>query len=486
MGHWKQLQLLLNVVTPKQQIEYLNMSSELPGRPYCSHLALKSNNIKFIKRFIEFTQSVGLDLSKQNFMANSLLVENPELLKAVLQANIHNINDPITPTSGETLLHHAARATNGYNPDDELHCQNFECFKLLLKHKEINPNLKDVNGYTPAMRCVVSNKVGFLQHMLGIAPSGSGIRKAATANYKFNSNRIRDEIKEETTDNEWKLDDIDTLQDNFGRNCLVIAAGWGYLGMLKLLLQVGNWKNQKEAALHLCATSANGYSSTDPLQCKNYQCFKLLVEQKDININSKDKVGKNTTALLCFKKKKYEYLNYLMNNHSINWKLQSNSRGENCLMLAAQQSNLELLSGLLKLKRDFNINTTDNKQKTVINYCVTTLEGYSRNTPLICQNYRCFKLLLNDKGVDINIRDEDGNSPAMNCFKTSKFVFLDYLIKQNKQLQWKLQANNLGENCITLAAMQSRYSLLERMKTIHCYVVSRLFLFTVFCLVLLL
>lgn len=220
------------------------------------------------------------------------------------------------------------------------------------------------------------------------------------------------------------------LQDEDGFTPLMTCARWQQTNVVYFLLNkepnidVNMVNKQGMNALMLAIDNYYRYSS--------YDICKLLLKRSDININMADKSGRTIAHYIAASAdiKIFD----LFKDKNINWNAQ-NDQGSTCLGTACTLGRLELVEALIQLdkvdvnlgtclfdvivyghvevldklleRKDFKINVQQTdpfyKGKSALHFCVE-LEDFAKS-------YQLTKALLNRPDIDVNIQDNDGNTP---------------------------------------------------------------------------
>jgi ankyrin repeat protein len=139
----------------------------------------------------------------------------------------------------------------------------------------------------------------------------------------------------------------------------------------------------------------------------------LLNLKEKIKINAKDYKG-NTPLFYSIIEDKIEYFEILMKEKEISYDI-TNDAGMNIFHLSCYYNRNKILSFLLKNDKLNNLlNSTSSNGFTPLHYCV------------ISNSISCLTLLLNQK-VNVNIQDENGDTPLHLAFKKNNFQFIYYL-----------------------------------------------------------
>ena len=441
--------------------ECLTMPTKAIMKQYCLHLAINSGSTEMVKKliheadllsinfgcFVDYQGFTGLskgwrlyrddgrqdiikvllnsssyiDMNNEIWFMTASLMNNEEILKCFVESQSVK-NDTTIFSKG--LLGCAAT----YEHSDADKSVNFKCFKILLEQKEIDVNIKDENGCSVFFHCVERGKLKCLQYLLD----------------KYNVNQ-------------------DCLKNNKNKNVLHIAAQSANYEMLRILLTKVESQNlineqeeeKKKTPLLVCTDSRQGYDAENPIECNHFKCFKLLLSQPNIDVNIKDESG-YCAFLNCFNLVRIEYIKFLYENSNRNnykWKLDKlesivSMNNRNGLHQAVKQSSYEILKYCLEcttLGSNTNaLNMRDKDGRTPLTLCVRSRVRYDYHDEVECDNSKCFKILLQHKGIDVNIIDKNGYSALLFAVREDKLKFVRYMVENKDRI-------DLSDNCWTVS-----------------------------------
>ena len=253
------------------------------------------------------------------------------------------------------LLTCVSEVKNGYDSNNELECNNFQLFKLLLSQSKIDINICDDDDNSPLMKCIYHNKLEYVKYLL---------------------EKIRIDTK------------LFLKRNHNGENIFHIAAKGGSYTTLDYIINGNNTitkkiitklinqkdKTKERTPLLTCIEEKyNGYDSNNELNCNNFKIFTLLLLQSGINVNIKDK-EKRSIFINCVYCNKLEYIKYLeKNNGEFDWKLKEDIINADILTLKNNISDIvtkydchKTMNYLLleKTKTKRKINNSDNSNNT--------------------------------------------------------------------------------------------------------------------------
>ena len=335
-----------------------------------------------------------------------------------------------------TAINACAFTMLGFDKSNEKQCANFRCFELLLKQRDINPSIGTwhhdyytncgttvvtFTGYSTLIYCVWREKLQFIKYLID------------------NCNIIG---KNE--------------RDYLNQNAMMLDVAFKPNKYLKILLDSNifdiNHVSDYGSILQHCSRVTwwyQGYNPRKPLHCPIFDCIKLLLSNEDINSNIKDFDG--YTPLMSFiVNDKYLYFKYLIELNEnrpmgCKWQLGDitkdiNDRNENLLYVAAKYGRFKCLKLLLSLKIFTNINYIGGKNNdTILNACINSknYQTYNVSTYQECDNYKCFKLILSQKGIDPSIKNKFGYDSFDLCYRADKREYLKEL------KEWKKKSRSL-------------------------------------------
>ena len=251
---------------------------------------------------------------------------------------------------------------------------------------------------------------------------------------------------------------------------LIQAIRNGLYRCVKYLLNTG-WFNinakcgRKQATPLLeCIASTVNYEPGDVFNCANFKIFNLLLDHPGIDVNIRDDDG-NGFVGWCQIRAKQEYINRIVEKYNMKnedsdddqeqeWKINESmirneySRYEiaDKIIRASSDSVYEQLKSILDstesesvkngIKISDVINIIGPVDGTALSNVITTMTNYDKKNPLENDNFKCLKLLLDQKGIKLNIVDNSNNindSIETQCLRAHKVEFYQYLVKRFPQ-----------------------------------------------------
>ena len=379
----------------------------------------------------------------------------------------------------------------------------FKCFQRLLSEPGIDVNIKSHEEFTPLLRAIVFQRYEYVEYL--IKSSGKfGWELDLDACDQDGDNALYYAVSEGEANilkllletNHFDLNS----QGSAGSNPLLVCAksskdDLDTLECLKLLLTYDNTKSSSSSSSNNSNTTNENDESKDELK----------TGRKKVNINVSDKDG-FTPFIYCLMLRKRECANFVIENcgNEIDW-LATDRNGNDAVYYAVSQANSEVIELMFKNKsfiaamnsihnKTYAINQTYPKKGRFLKINHTSddstdsdndddengkdrngsnalqravlgaLKGSKGSILHICANYvvrhqsdlQIFQKLLEIKNIDVNTRDQFGNTPLMLAVLRGKFEFVKYLMENNGKKKWKVDLNavdNEGYNCLHVAAM---------------------------------
>ena len=165
----------------------------------------------------------------------------------------------------------------------------------------------------------------------------------------------------------------------------------------------------------------------------------------------------------------YDIAEYLFKNRT---KLKfdataKDKRNEDALYGAIEKSQYKIAKMLLdsKLFNQINIQSTAHRlSMSLLSVCAITRYGYDSDNSESCDNFRCFKLLLNQPGIDVNLAGKDNVGPLLYLVARRKYIFIKYMIDNNERLKLKLDIlarDEVGSDALRKAIWMSAFNILK-------------------------
>ena len=241
------------------------------------------------------------------------------------------------------------------------------------------------------------------------------------------------------------------------------------------------------------AISPHKYDNQKPLLCDHFACFSMLANCNGVNFSVVNKYGLDIVDILIMYKK-LKYLDHLcekfsskcdiLTKESID-KRKSNYKIAEKLVIAAMKSDITTLKEILTLNKDTMkeyINLCAHSKwysnsgtyiAPVISVCAETMYGYDATSPEnVGSNFECFKLLISQSGIDVNIGCWTWSDSQWNGYmgyttlqllaQRGKYYYIEYLVStgDSSGLVIKDVINGYGKNC--LQEILSANNLMEK------------------------
>ena len=219
------------------------------------------------------------------------------------------------------VLHTCVKTMTGWEDKNPTTCANYRVFNLLLNQKGVDLGYCNVNGFNVWHMVFQSVKVSFLDLLVSKTTksewkiyfntpvsrgSGRQCTHLALKSGDANSVVMLAKLKQMSMDKKFK-DVIDMTCQNFHGHTVyyTVMSSHSYFYALKLLFdeKQDNRKYINTMITNVLQTRI-GYDSKNPLQCENYQFFKILLNQSGIK--------GETVMQACVEQKRVEYLELLM------------------------------------------------------------------------------------------------------------------------------------------------------------------------------
>ena len=322
----------------------------------------------------------------------------------------------------------------------------FRCFKLLFETKEIQYMLKQ--GKAKAL----------LRNMISGRDNVEFVQELIDTHDKF----------------DWNLDFTTAYYPEYHENYLSQAITRGQFKIARYFLEK-KWFNINQACdirgmkpILQCIESLSNYDGENVIDCNNFKIFDLLLQQREIDLNVRDRNGNGIVGWIQMKRK-YKFIDHLIEKsqeirkenekkhrdddekdyYENEWKLDEKSIEEELnrydiadeIISAAKKSDYSKLESLLNTKSIQNIisdviNIVGSRDRTTaLMACIKTETGYDKNKPRKNNNFKVFKLLLSQKGIDPLKRVTDNNrgfviDPALQCLSSKKIEFFKYMVEK--------------------------------------------------------
>ena len=255
-------------------------------------MALLRNKADFLEYFINCNM-IGLQMNiatGENTVMMAARLGLYESLKVLIDHHLGTENIKCVAGTHLSAFHHVDIIDGQeYKPANQ---NRFECFKLLLTNLgtayEINPNVRDMDGNSIFLCCIIENRLSFLRFLI-----------------------------ENNGQYGWVLNELDNDVNNYGENGLIIAAKYSSLEVLIFFLEeLKLFNNKINDANHnglnpllISAWTHQQFNKNNQKSCKNYQCFVKLLSQPNIDTKCKDRDG-NDVIKMCEKNGKTDFISH--------------------------------------------------------------------------------------------------------------------------------------------------------------------------------
>ena len=450
--------------------EALTVECKNESKFCCIHFAMQNENSEMIDEITRISQQLGIQWQdNKNSQKNieAILFEavkknkfsSLELLLRVWQTYLKDISF----SSGEynrTLLHCCGAVKTERDSEEEK--ENLKCFKLLLQQPGVDVNIVD-DDFGPVMFYLIHREK--MDHIKLFIEYGNQQDKAKV----------------------WKspMADLKLQKNKYGDRNIIIAARYSRYEVMKYLFdnnlvanvncQTGNEFDNRTSLIEIAASDF-GYSSNGDNRenLDNFRCFTLLLDQQDIDINITDGNG-NSVLYSLISHNKLAFIQYMVTKYDKDEKklqfskLKSvrNSEDDSMIVLAARYSSYDVLKYLLEENWVSDINQHCGRSRnTALSICSQTVHGYKlvtnknkrENGEDDCDAFKCWKLLLSQPDIDINVQDDDGDTPFILSVKADKPQFVGFMI--DNAIGWNSNADtNSSKYKWTLDNLRSQADL---------------------------
>lgn len=256
--------------------------------------------------------------------------------------------------------------------------------------------------------------------------------------------------------------------NNFGRNCLSFASEHNKLPIVKELIAAGAEIDAVDkngnTALHFAAENGNG--TLDVVQF-------LLEKQADPNL--KDNDGWNS-LMFATSKGDVKIVKYLVSNKAETKII--NKEGWSPLMIAVSIKNVELARYFVDLNCDPNIISTEGQNQSALTIAIENdqKEIIEFLVPKVDLKLTAFKAaengdlkvleLLNLKGVNLNIVDQQQRSPLMlACVHEANLDVVTFLVLLGCDPN---AINDQSQNCLHIASLNGNIKIVRHLISLKC------------------
>lgn len=341
-----------------------------------------------------------------------------QTLEYLVQSKLFDINEQ--NKNKETILHQCAIST--LNPS--AFCDAME---LIMNEKNCQINIIDSKGNTALMHCM---------------------KQYDTEGCQLVIKQMLDR------------DDIDcSVVNDDEMSGLSIACFYNNLTAIKLCLKSGKFDNMLsrtgkngENYLHYIMIGAHDNNNERKMYPEKQdvivQCIDAVLTHNNklmekaswnsnnmIDVNCIMKAGKGlgegmlTPFMMAVTYQFEKVVKKLLSVKTIDVTISSNIDNKNALMVACQQSNYEILKLLIDSGK-FNglINEVGGQDADTALHCVCKSHlKWTRQSEMECDNFRCFKLLLNLPGINVTMKNRSDLTVGHICIQKKKNAFIKYL-----------------------------------------------------------
>ena len=233
---------------------------------------------------------------------------------------------------------------NEYNETAIMVACRFNILKIvifLLKYKNIDLTIKDVEGYTPFLYVCKYGHLDIIKVLI------NKVKLDTTNYYEKNALIIAYENK-----HLYVVDYLIKTKPEMFLNFLYNACKNNYLYLVKKLVEQNKYIN-KDILFITCINNC-------------FDIFKYLLKNTNYDINWCDSRNNNLLLIAC-KKNYLNIVKYLIKKTKINIHLQNNEKN-NALLIASKKNNTDIIRYLVS-KTDIDINVTNIKNKNLLYYC---------------------------------------------------------------------------------------------------------------------
>ena len=300
----------------------------------------------------------------------------------------------------------------------------------LLRHPEINVNIKDIEGIT-ALGYALEHKNKKMAMLL-------------MENTQFDWHQISD----------YSIFHFIFALESF-ENQLFTCFNVDYNTRLGIAVKAGC--KDIVTGLLKCSEVDVNYQKTrwdktvlmEAVESENYEIIELLLQHPGIDLNKRAHFGK-TVLMEAVERRAYYIVELLLQHPGIDLNKQYNDRST-ALMLAVR-TGLVGIVGLLLRQPGIDVNIQNNDRSTALMLAVglgrreivelllqqpgidVNIQNNDRSTALMLAvesgNYEIVELLLQQPGIDVNIRDKDGSTALMLAVESGNYEIVELLLQQ--------------------------------------------------------
>ena len=334
-----------------------------------------------------------------------------------------------------TLLHSACE-----NSD------NLAVVKYLIEKQGVDLNVKDKQGNTPLNVAASCGSLAIVKYLItrrNCSPVCPGFLCRTPLHNACEKDGNLDMVKYLVEKQEVDLN----IKDAEGNTSMHVAALYGNLVILKYLIE-----DRK------CSPMYPGCLSRTPLHCAcegndNLVMVKYLVEEQRVDLNAKDEQGNTPLNVAAFSGS-LSIMTYLIEERYCSLECPGRLCRTPLHNACQHNDNLAMVKYLVE-KKGVNMNVKDEQENTPLNVaafsgnlailkylideqnCSSICLGYLSRTLLhnACErndNIAMVKYLVEGQGVDLNMKDKQGNSPLNVAAFSGSLVILKYLINEQR------------------------------------------------------
>ena len=227
-------------------------------------------------------------------------------------------------------------------------------------------------------------------------------------------------------------------------NGLTNPISFGWFDVFKEIYNAGWYsvnldeENSKKPLIVDVIQATKGFDKNQPLESPNFQIFEILLQDKNTNLLFEHPRYKWDLIGLC-QMYKSEYIPFVQKRlQQIDRKKWSSTAIDktikkyklaNSIINAAKKSNYDGLKSILDENEDSEItdciNIVAENDTTALIGCIESKDGFEDDNQMKGENYKCFKLLISIKGIDVHA---GGFDLASYCVANNKVAILKYLV----------------------------------------------------------
>ncbi|XP_062711316.1 uncharacterized protein LOC115254290 [Aedes albopictus] len=439
------------------------------------HFAAKRGNKVIVQVLID---AYAADVNAQDNNGNTPLLlaagyGKLDMVKMLIgKDSKYSADYKIANADGQTLIHLAAIGGN------------MEIVQMLIDDYTADVNVQDNNGNTPLLLAASNCKWEMVKMLIDKDSKYSADYKIANKKGQtlihFAAKRGNKVIVQVLIDA--YAADVNA-QDNNGNTPLLLAAGYGKLDMVKMLIG----KDSKYSADYKIA-NADGQTLIHLAAIGgNMEIVQMLIDDYTADVNVQDNNG-NTPLLLAASNCKWEMVKMLIDKdskYSADYKI-ANKKGQTLIHFAAKRDNMEIVQMLID---DYaaDVNAQDNYGNTPLLLAASNCKWemvkmlidkdfkYSADYKIANKkgqtlihfaakrdNMEIVQMLIDDYAADVNAQDNYGNTPLLLAASNCKWEMVKMLIDKDSKYSadYKI-ANKKGQTLIHLAAEEGKMEIVQ-------------------------